>query len=138
MITTANLPLFDKDKIRLYYGGANMSHGAGEPGNPYNEQAHRFNVGLATLRKDGFVYAWSPNGHLRTKTMESNKGLVRVNADCTRGRLLVGVNHDSRRIKTFELTGADELDRRFRTPKRGEIVLDVTIENAKLYSLEVT
>ena len=138
MLTTANLPLFDKDRIRLYYGGANMSHGAGEPGNLYDEKVHRFNIGLATLRKDGFVYAWSPNGHLGTKTMECNKGLVRVNADCTRGRLLVGVNHDGRRIGSFEMTGADELDRRFRTPKRGKIVLDVSIENAKLYSLEVT
>jgi hypothetical protein len=115
-----------------------MSHGAGEPGNPYDEKVHRFNIGLATLRKDGFVYAWSPKGRLRTKAMEGNKGLVRVNADCTRGRLLVGVNHDGRRIETFEMTGADELNRRFRTPKRGKIVLDVTIENAELYSLEVT
>lgn len=51
---------------------------------------------------------------------------------------LVGVNHGGRRIETFELPVADEFDRRFRTPKRGEIVLDVTIENAKVYSLEVT
>jgi hypothetical protein len=62
MITTANLPVFDKDKILLYYGGSNMSHGAGEPGNPYDESVHRFHVGLTTLRQDGFVYAWSRRG----------------------------------------------------------------------------
>ena len=138
MLTTANLPLFDKDKIRLYYGGSNMSHGAGEPGNPYNDHVHRFNIGLATLRKDGFVYAWSPKGRLRTKAMECNKGLIRINADCTQGRLVVGVNNNGSRLETFEMTGADELDRRLRTSLRGPLAFEVTIENARLYSLEVT
>jgi hypothetical protein len=138
MITTANLPVFTRDKILLYYGGSNMSHGAGEPGNPYDENVHRFKVGLTTLRRDGFVYAWSPSGRLRTKTMESPKGLIRVNADCSQGRIAVGVIHEGRRIKTLELAGSDTLDRRFQSAKRGEIILDVTVENAKLYSLEVT
>jgi hypothetical protein len=138
MITTANLPLFDQDKILLYYGGSNMSHGAGEPGNPYDEKVHRFKIGLATLRKDGFVYAWSQKGRFQTKPFESEKGLIRVNADCTQGRLLLDVIHHGRRIKTFELADANDLDRRFRTSLRGAVVLDITVENAKIYSLEVT
>jgi hypothetical protein len=70
--------------------------------------------------------------------MESPKGLIRVNADCSQGRIAVGVIHEGRRIKTLELAGSDTLDRRFQSAKRGEIILDVTVENAKLYSLEVT
>jgi hypothetical protein len=138
MITTANLPLFEKDKIRIYYGGSNMSHGAGEPGNPYDEEVHRFNIGLATLRKDGFAYAWSANGRLRTRAMECKQGLVRVNADCKQGRILIGVTRDGRRVEAFELAGVDELNRQFRTSLRGSLALDLSIENAQLYSLEIT
>jgi hypothetical protein len=137
MITTANLPVFDNDKIHLYYGGANMSHSAGEPGNPYDERLHRFSIGLATLRKDGFVYAWSSNGRLRTKAMECNQGLVRVNANCQQGRIRIDVTGDGRKIESFELAGADELAYRFRTSLRGSVVLEVSVENAQLYSLEI-
>ncbi|MGH7926806.1 MAG: hypothetical protein ACREQV_03320, partial [Candidatus Binatia bacterium] len=94
MITTANLPVFDRDKILLYYGGSNMSHGAGEPGNPYDETVHRFKVGLTTLRRDGFVYAWSRSGCLRSKAMKCRKGLIRINADCTKGKILMDVIHE--------------------------------------------
>ena len=137
MITTANLPVFDREKILLYYGGANMSHGAGEPGNPYDESIHRFKVGLTTLRRDGFVYAWSRSGCLQTKALQCRSGLIRINADCTKGRILVAVMREGRRIKTFELAGVNVLGRRFYTGTTGEIVLNVTIENARLCSLEI-
>jgi hypothetical protein len=137
MITTANLPVFTGDKILLYYGGSNMSHGAGEPGNPYDESVHRFKVGLSTLRPDGFVYAWSINGRLRTQPMHCDSGLIRVNAHCAQGRVLIDVIHDGRKIKTRELAGGDFLDHRFQTAKTGEIILEITLQNASLYSLEV-
>jgi len=137
MITTANLPVFDREKILLYYGGANMSHGVGEPGNPYDESIHRFKVGLTTLRRDGFVYAWSRSGCLQTKALQCRSGLIRINADCTKGRILVAVMREGRRIKTFELAGVNVLGRRFYTGTTGEIVLNVTIENARLCSLEI-
>ena len=138
MITTANLPVFDKGKILLYYGGSNMSHGAGEPGNPYDENLHRFHVGVTALRRDGFVYAWSRGGCLRTKPMECRQGLIQINADCTHGRITVDLRHQGRTVKTVELAGSDSVDRKLRISKRGEISLNVTIENAKLYALEVT
>jgi hypothetical protein len=138
MITTTNLPVFTKDKILLYYGGSNMSHGAGEPGNPYDESVHRFKVGLSTLRRDGFVYAWSTNGRLQTKALECRKGLIQINADCTRGRIILNVIGDGAAIDAQEMAGIDSVDRRYRTPRRGPIVLDLIIENAKLYSLEVS
>jgi hypothetical protein len=138
MITTTNLPVFTKDKILLYYGGSNMSHGAGEPGNPYDQSVHRFKVGLTTLRRDGFVYAWSASGRLRTKALECRDGLIRINADCTRGRIILKVIRDGEAMETHEVAGMDAVDRRYRSRQRGPVALDLTIENAKLYSLEIS
>jgi hypothetical protein len=137
MITTASQPLFEKDKILLYYGGANFSHGVGEEGNAYDEKSHRFNIGLATLRRDGFVYASSPKGNFATEPLDSKKGQIKVNADCTRGKILIDVTDANRKAGSFELAGIDVLDHTLRTSLRGKIVLKVSIENAKLYSLEV-
>jgi len=134
MITTASQPLFEKDKILFYYGGANFSHGADET-NPH-EKSHSFNIGLATLRKDGFVYVSSPKGHFTTKPLLSKNGRIKVNADCRRGKLLIDVVHAGRKAKSFEMVDADFLDHTLRTSIRGEIVLRISIENAKLYSLE--
>ena len=136
MITTANQPLFEKDKILLYYGGANFSHGVGEEGNPYDQEKHRFDIGLATLRMDGFVYA--SNGSLITKPLESKKSYIRVNADCKTGKLVIDLMRSGKKIKSFEMTGTDSLEHTFRTSIKGEIVLKVYIQNAKFYSLEVT
>src|SRR5712692_4015970 len=103
MITTATQPLFEKDKILLYYGGANFSHGTEEEGNLYDEKTHRFNIGLATLRKDGLVYASSPKGHFTTKPLTSKKGQIKVNADCKNGRIRISVTPAGRTEKVFEL-----------------------------------
>jgi hypothetical protein len=137
MITTASQPLFAKDKILLYYGGANFSHGVDEKENLYDQKTHRFNIGRATLRKDGFVYAESQKGHLTTKALEIRRGRIRVNADCTRGKLLIDVVYAGRKAKSFEISGTDTLDHTLRAPLKGKIVLKVGVENAKLYSLEV-
>jgi hypothetical protein len=74
MITTAGQPLFLKDEVRVYYGGANFDHAAGEKDSPYDDQNHRFCIGFTTLRKDGFVYATSSNGRFTTVPLESPKG----------------------------------------------------------------
>jgi len=137
MITTTGQPLFTKDDVRIYYGGANMSHGAGEADNPYDERVHRFKIGLATLRQDGFVYASSAKGRLTTKPMKSVKGQIKVNADCRGGKILIEVFQRRRKAKSFELAGGDFLNRILRTAMRGSIVLKIAIENAKLYSVEV-
>jgi hypothetical protein len=137
MITTANLPVFTARRILLYYGGSNMSHGAGEPGNPYDESAHRFNVGLATLRRDGFVYACSESGRLVTRAMACRKGSIKVNADATEGKLKLTVKQNDRPLERFELTGVNVVDRTLRTRGREAISLEILIENARLYSVEV-
>jgi hypothetical protein len=151
MITTANLPLFEEDKILLYYGGSNFSHGVGEGETPYDEKNHRFNVGLAYLRKDGFVYACpvqtrhvasvrrasSSGGHLWTKPLKSKRGYLKINADARKGRILIDVIKDSQKAKSFAMAGTDALDYTVRTHLNENVVLKVYIEDAKLYSLEV-
>ena len=136
MITTANQPLFEEDKILLYYGGANFNHGADET-NPADRKSQRFAIGLATLRKDGFVYASSPKGHFTTKALASPKGQIKINADCKEGKIRIGVVTAGKKEKVFELAGADALNHTVRTALKGTVILTVSIENAKLYSLEV-
>jgi hypothetical protein len=137
MITTANQPVFLKDRILLYYGGSNFTHGAGEKGKEYNEQSDRFAIGLATLRKDGFVYASSPRGRLTTAPLKSDRGIIKINADCTRGKVVIDVLQGSNNAKSYTMAGIDALDHTLRTSLKGALVIKVTIENAKLYSLEV-
>lgn len=137
MITTANQPVILKDRILLYYGGSNFSHGSGEKGKEYDEQSDRFAIGLATLRKDGFVYASSPRGHLTTAPLKSKKGIIKINADCARGKVVIDVLPGAGSAKSYTMARIDALDYTLRTSLKGTLVLKVTIENAKLYSLEV-
>jgi len=137
MITTASQPLFAKDKILLYYGGANFSHGVDEKKNLYDEKTHRFNIGLATLRKDGFVYAESAQGRITTKPMRSGHGKLKINADTMHGKIVIDITCSNKKVKSFEVAGADVLNRVFRIPIGSEIVLHLRLENTKLFSLEV-
>jgi len=106
MITTASQPLFAKDKILLYYGGANFSHGVDEKKNLYDEKTHRFNIGLATLRKDGFVYAESAQGRITTKPMRSGHGKLKINADTMHGKIVIDITCSNKKVKSFEVAGA--------------------------------
>ena len=138
MITTANQPVFDKDKILLYYGGANFTHGVGEDGHPYDQATDRFNIGLATLRKDGFVYASSSDGQFTTEPLKTKKGRINVNADCSRGRIVINVMKAGVKKKSLEMAGLDSLNKVFRISPREKIALEVTIRNARLYSVELS
>jgi len=137
MITTANQPVYLKDRILLYYGGSNFSHGAGEKGKEYDEQSDRFAIGLATLRKDGFVYASSPRGQLTTAPLKSDKGIIKINADYMTGKVVIDVLPGAGSAKSYTMAGIDPLDYTLKTFLKGTLVLKVTIENAKLYSLDV-
>lgn len=137
MITTANAPLFRKEGIDLYYGGSNFSHGIGEAGKAYDTENHRFSIGLAKLRKDGFVYATASKGSMVTKTMICRKGTVRINADATGGRILIDLIKGGKRVESNRMEEIDSSDHLIQTPVRGEVELKISIEGAKLYSLEV-
>jgi len=137
MITTAGQPLFLKDEVRVYYGGANFDHAAGEKDSPYDDQNHRFCIGFTTLRKDGFVYATSSNGRFTTVPLESPKGQIKINADCRGGRIVIDAISSESKTKCFAVAGSDALDHVLQTSLKGNVVLNVSIENAKLYALEV-
>ncbi len=137
MITTANLPLFRKEGIHLYYGGSNFSHGVGNAKLLFDEESHRFSVGLATLRKEGFVYATGTKGSLMTRPLRCRKGTIRVNADTTDGKILTDLIRGGQIVESYRMEGIDSSDHLIQTGVRGEVTLKISIEGAKLYSLEV-
>lgn len=137
MITTATQPLFLDDEIRVYYGGANFDHAAGEKDNPYDDKNHRFSIGFTRLRKDGFVCATSSDGTLATTALDFHAGRIKVNADCRGGRIAIDVLQSGRAAETFILADVDAVERLLRTSVRGKAVLQINIQNAKLYSIEI-
>ncbi|ADO45723.1 hypothetical protein Hydth_1338 [Hydrogenobacter thermophilus TK-6] len=47
MITTANQPIIEGNRLKIYYSGANFTHGYGEYEKPFDEKKHRACIGLA-------------------------------------------------------------------------------------------
>lgn len=137
MITTATQPLFLDDEIRVYYGGANFDHAAGEKDNPYDEESHRFSIGFTRLRKDGFVYATAFNGMLTTNPLDLHAGRIKVNADCRGGRIAVDVLHAGGSAETFTLADVNAIEQTFQTSVKGNAGLRINVQNAKLYSIEI-
>ncbi len=137
MITTANVPLFRKEGIDLFYGGSNFSHGVGNAQIVFDEESHRFSVVLATLRKDGFVYAAGSKGSMVTKPLTCHSGTVRMNADTTGGRVVIDLIKGGQPVGSYRMEGIDSSDHLIRTGVKGEVMLKISIDGAKLYSLEV-
>ena len=83
-VQTFNHPLLTGGKLRVYYGAFDRTHGFRE-GNGA--------IGLATLRKDGFVSldAESREGTLSTRLLENLEGELRLNADARKGEIRVEV-----------------------------------------------
>lgn len=75
MLFTANHPLLEDGRIKLYYGGCNEDHGSvGTDG--------AASVGLATLRKDGFASLdaqGTTGGAITTVPLEGAQGALRLN-----------------------------------------------------------
>lgn len=103
----------------------------------FDEQSHRFSVGLATLRKDGFVYAAGAKGTMTTKPLTCRKGTLRINADATGGRVRIDLFKGGQPVESFRIEGIDSSDHLLRTGVTGEVTLKISVEGAKLYSLEV-
>lgn len=83
MVFTPNHPLVAGDRLRLYYGGFNSTHGADG----------KAAVGLATLRKDGFasLEAGSDGGVVVTRPLVGMSGALRLNAAATGGSILAEI-----------------------------------------------
>lgn len=81
MLFTANNPLLEDGRIKLWYGGCNEDHGA--IGTANGSAA----VGLATLRQDGFVSldAGASEGTVTTKPLVGLAGPLRMNYQAQAG-----------------------------------------------------
>jgi hypothetical protein len=143
MVFTANHPLVEGDRIKLYYGGCNEDHGRIGSGGACA-------VGLATLRRDGFISvdAGSEVGQLTTRMLTGAAGELRVNFQAAvggsvkvavldqQGQELPGYGVDD----CTPLTG-DHVDQAVRWGSRSTlpafpctIALRFTLQQAALYS----
>jgi len=80
VVSTHNEPILDGDRYRIYYSGTSTKHGSGK--------RHRRGIGLATIRKDGWVSleAGRVEGKLITTPLPLNKPMVlELNANCFSG-----------------------------------------------------
>src|SRR5439155_17947254 len=81
MIFTATQPLVEGDRIKLYYGGFDVTHSV---------KGGKAAIGLATLRKDGFASldAGGEEATVLTRPLRNARGSLAVNADVSAGGAL--------------------------------------------------
>jgi hypothetical protein len=138
---TQNFTVVD-DRIYLYYGGVQGAH----TGRKYStvERQHQPMLGLATLRRDGFVSveAGAEEGFLLTHPVPLEGDELHVNAEC-RGGLRVEVTDDTGwplEGYTAEVGAGDFLDatlafdRPLALLSDREARLRITLREANLYS----
>ncbi len=139
IICTANAPVFDNDRTLIYYSGANFGHGIGHDETGILEQGkHSVKIGVASMRKDGFVYASSSQGgHFITKPFLFEKGMMNINADSRHGAISVEIMKKGRDGQKFEIRNIDSLNYKIKTKLRGPSTkIKIAMKNARLYSLE--
>ena len=124
------------DRVLFYYAGSAAPHGRGA------ELGLGMEIGLATLRRDGWVSldAGDDPGTLVTKPFSLPKGALHLNVDASGGRVQVALidSTGAVRAQSETITG-DHLDATVpfteAEPKAGTPVrLRMSAKNAKLYS----
>ncbi len=143
MLFTPNHPLVEDGKIKLYYGGFDVTHGSGG-GNAA--------IGLATLRKDGFasLRAEATEGRITTNPFRSESNSLAVNYNATSGSLLAEILDATGRVfpgysrnDCNPLTGDSiEATVTWKTHDRlpsssGPIQIRFVLQNADIYSYRV-
>lgn len=102
-------------------------------------------LGLATLRRDGFVSldAGEAEGRMLTKPLILDGGELHLNADASQGYVTVSITDDigiplegytSRQIVGNQLDTAVEFDQPLETLSGKEVRLRFQLRNASLYS----
>lgn len=136
-LCTANVPVFQKDKALIYYGGTNFGHGAGHEETPFDFDHHRVCIGVASVRKDGFVYAYSSSGgHFLTEPVNMKRGVLILNVDTGDGKVTVEVMKVNGSPVCFDIKKVNSIDYRLDTAIKGSVALKVYLHNARLYSVE--
>jgi hypothetical protein len=106
------VPILVGDEIRVYYGGQNVRHhylDQNTGGTKVDGNTRVGAIGLATLRRDGWVAARPTHrgrGVLSTRALTFEGDLLEVNADAARGQIRIELLDDARQpIAGF--SGAD-------------------------------
>ena len=83
MVFTTNHPLVEKNIVRLWYGGSNVTH------DPPDNNSTKSGIGLATLRKDGFASldAAGTVGIITTKPLKNLHGTLYLNTNAATGSI---------------------------------------------------
>jgi len=131
------------DHIYFYYGGVNGPH----TGRKFKqvERKRTSMLGLATLRRDGFVSldAGETEGSMLTKPLTLNSGELHLNVDASQGYVIVSVtddtgasleNYTSQQIVGDQLGAKVKFNRSLETLKGKEVRLQFQLRNASLYS----
>ena len=131
------------NQIYFYYGGVNGPH----TGRKFKqvERKHKSMLGLATLRRDGFVSldAGETEGHMLTKPLTLHGGELRLNVDASQGYVVVIVtddigtplaNYTSQQIVGNQLEAPVRFNGSLEVLKGKEVRLRFQIRNASLYA----
>jgi hypothetical protein len=131
------------DQIYFYYGGVNGPH----TGRKFKqiERTSASMLGLATLRRDGFVSldAGENEGQMLTKPLTLNGGELRLNVDASHGYVVVTVTDDigtplghytSQQIIGNQLEAPVRFESSLEAFKGKEVRLRFQIRDASLYS----
>jgi hypothetical protein len=128
------------DRVLFYYAGSAAEHGKGHE--LKLGRASGMDIGLATLRRDGWVSldAGEQPGTLITKPFPLPKGKLHLNVDARGGRVQVALIDSAGKIaaQSKTITG-DKLDAPVLFPKTKlqpgtRVQIQITVETAKLYS----
>ena len=127
-------PIFEKNKIKLYYGGSDWLHSGWRSGA----------FCLATLRSDGFAgyQAQAKSAMVLTKEINYNGGYISINADVNEGGHLnlVVLNKNGKLIAKSNTYSESLVNNKVhfdKQIKKGIIKLQFEFTNAKVYSFDV-
>jgi len=131
------------NQLYFYYGGVNGPH----TGRKFKqvERKHKSMLGLATLRRDGFVSldAGETEGYMLTKPLTLDGKDLYLNVNASRGYVVVAVTDDmgipledyiSERITGDELETAVNFSRSLEAIEGREVRLQFQLKDASLYS----
>ena len=131
------------DQLYFYYGGVNGPH----TGRKFKQVERKYPsmLGLATLRRDGFVSlnAGEAEGQMLTKPLTLSSRELHLNVDASQGSVVVSVtddigtpleNYTSQQIVGDQLEASVRFAGSLEALKGREVRLQFQIRNASLYS----
>lgn len=137
MITTASEPIFERDKIRLFYSNSNFLHGFREKEFTIEYDRPTFVTREATFRRDGFAYAYSQNGEIKTKLIDITCKRLFINIDASEGEARIYIMQGEKLKQAYNLKGLDVMMHNLNCTINGEVEFIIQLANARFYSLDI-